>query len=363
VIVGSVARPNDPVSGGPANGTARLVRGLSSAGTTVTVVAPAPPEDRAGFRLHGADVVLVPHAQRLSLPRRLRPWRTAAIPIVNRLGADVVHGQGIVEGGVIAADASSTRARLVTARGNTRRDTLAERPGAGGRIRAAILDRLASSVIRSVDVTVDVHPDWRVNLPCRPRRFVHIDNIVDDVFFDVTRRPVEGRVLFCGGTRRIKGHDVLLAAWPHVLRRHPESTLRFVGWPAEASLAGTHAVETIDAVGPAQLATELSCASVVVIPSRYEVSPILLAEAWAAGTPVVATDAGGLAALAPGRARVVLPDDPEGLARAVNDALAPESADMTAGLIAAGRERAESYRGRVVVDAHLSLYRELLEER
>jgi glycosyltransferase involved in cell wall biosynthesis len=364
VIVGDVPRPDRPVAGGPANATERLVRGLAAAGMRVTVVAPATlDEPPRSIEMHGAEVLVVPHAQRLMLPRRLGPWRSVAIPIVNRLEADIVHGQGVVEGGVIAAGASPAMARVVTARGNLRRDTLAQRPGLGGRARAGILDRLAASVIGSVDVTVDVHPDWRVNLPRQPGRLVHIDNIVDGAFYRVTRDPVEGRVLYCGGSRRIKGHDVLAASWRQVLRRHPRAQLRFVGWPNGTPPPDLPSIRVTGAVSAEELAVELGRASVVVIPSRYEVSPILLGEAWASGTPVVATTAGGLASLAPGASRVVQSESSAALAGALIDALAPEAAEQTADLVAAGRRRADAYREQAVVSRHLSLYGELLDGR
>ena len=148
-------------------------------------------------------------------------WRKAAIPVVEALGADVVHGQGILVGGVIAAGVSGRVLRVVTARGNARRDTLAAYTGAPGRIRAALGDRLIGQVLEAVDVTVSVHPDWRVNLPRKPPILVHIPNIVDETFFRVARMPVEGRVLFCGGQRRIKGCDILETAWPIVRRAVP----------------------------------------------------------------------------------------------------------------------------------------------
>ena len=116
-----------------------------------------------------------------------------------------------------------------------------------------------------------------------------------------------------------RGHDVLLGSLaatssvvvPDVGRCASSAGRPRPRWPTPDAARNHHDGEC---AGPRRNSVDGDCrrASVVVIPSRYEVSPILLAEAWAAGNTVVATDAGGLAALAPGRARVVLPDDPEG---------------------------------------------------
>ncbi len=326
-------------------------------GVRVTVVAPAPPGLPATtFAIEGAEVVLVPHDGRLLAARRMRPWRRAARPFVEAAQPDIVHGQNVITGGVVAADAASLARSIVTARGNARRDTLAAYSGVPARIRAALGDRLIGDVLDRVDMVVGVHPDWRVNLPAEPRRFTHIPNIVHGAFFRVERSPVAGRVLYCGGARRIKGFDVLEAAWSHVRAAVPGASLRLVGWPASAPALDV--AETVGPVGAEQLADELARGHVRVIPSPYEVSPLLLADAWASGTPVIATGAGGMASLAPGAAVVVPPDKPRSLADAVV-AVLEDTVDTTDN-VSVGRARAEAHREEKVIVAHLELYDDVL---
>lgn len=358
MIVGEIPAPGHPVSGGPANATKRLVDGLVGAGVAVSVVAPAE-RDVPEERLHGdgATLIFVPHDQRYMIPRRMAPWRKAAVPVVESLRPDVVHGQGIVTGGVVAAGVRGDVPRVVTARGNARQDTLAAYHGTAGRIRAALRDRLIDEVIGGTDVVISVHPDWRVNLPRLPQHLVFIPNIVDDAFFSVSRTPTAGRVIYCGGNKRIKGYDVLEAAWPIVLQAIPDASLRLLGWPADTPPISGDAIEWRGVLGPEALAREMARAAVVVIPSRYEVSPIVLAEAWASGTPVVCTDAGGMASLAPGAARVVPTASVDALAQAIVETLAGDL--DVAELVAAGRERAGRHRASAVVDAHVSLYASL----
>jgi 2-deoxystreptamine N-acetyl-D-glucosaminyltransferase/2-deoxystreptamine glucosyltransferase len=212
-------------------------------------------------------------------------------------------------------------------------------------------------VLDDVDLLVGVHPDWRINLPVEPRRFAYVPNIVDEAFFAVARAPSAGTVLYCGGPRRIKGWDLLLAAFTDVRAAMPDARLHAVGWPDDPMTPATPGVRVGPAVNSAELASAMSEAAVVVIPSRYDVSPILLAEAWAAGTPVIATTAGGLAALAPGAAVVVPPESPAALSEAILAVLRGEI--DTSELVRAGSERAARHRGRAVVEAHLALYAEL----
>jgi len=354
-MVGEFPVPGAPVAGGPANATERLVRGLARAGVEMTVIAPAPNGSRAEtFRADYGEIMLVSNHARLLALRRMRPWRNAVFPLVEAAAPDVVHGQGVITGGAIAADAARLAASVVTVRGNARRDALAAYPGLFGKARAALADHLVKHVLSNVALTVNVHPDWRVNLPSEPRALVYVPNIVDEAFFGVMRAPVESRVLFCGGTRRIKGFDLLEQAWPTVRRAVPGATLRLAGWPDVAPRPQLPGVETVGILGPEALAEELSLAHLVVVPSRYEVSPILLAEAWAVGAPVVATSAGGMAALAPRAAVVVPPESPSALAGAIVDVLT--GAVDTTEHVRAGRERAAAHREDEVVGEHLSIY-------
>jgi glycosyltransferase involved in cell wall biosynthesis len=226
-------------------------------------------------------------------------------------------------------------------------------------------DGIAGTAVERADVVIGVNPDWRVNLPRQPRRFVYIPNIVDGRFFALNRQPEPGSVLFAGGARAIKGWPLLAAAWPSVREAIPEAHLHLVGWSEEnapprvdPSHKATLSVEPW--LSPEELGTRMARASALVIPSQFEVSPTILAEAWALGVPVVATAVGGLRALAEGAGVVIHKRDPDALAAGIVRALA--GGNEIDGLVEEGRRRAEAHRVEAVAQAHLALYTELVQQ-
>ena len=107
----------------------------------------------------------------------------------------------------------------------------------------------------------------------------------------------------------------------------------------------------------------LAALDVLVIPSLREGLPLTLLEAMAAGTPVVATDAGGMAeVLAKGGGLVVPPGDVDALVEACLRLLA--SPELRARMGAAGRAIvARQYSLTRMVERLMTLYRELLWEK
>jgi colanic acid/amylovoran biosynthesis glycosyltransferase len=135
-------------------------------------------------------------------------------------------------------------------------------------------------------------------------------------------------LVFVGRFVEKKGVDVLLDAWPHVRRAHPDARLRLLGFgPLEPPAGSTpEGVEVVRAPAPDEVRDAIGNAAVVVQPSRTaadgDAESLLLVnlEAQAAGRPVVST----LHAAVPefvrhGETGLLVPEnDPIALAEAVN---------------------------------------------
>lgn len=123
----------------------------------------------------------------------------------------------------------------------------------------------------------------------------------------------------------------------------------------------TQWVRFLGYVGPRDLPVLYQLASVFVFPSLDEGFGLPVLEAFAAGTPVVASNAGAIPEVANGAALLVPPEDIEALASAMQTLLADgERRDQ---LVKQGRARAANYTWTATAQAHLTVYREAAGRR
>lgn len=159
---------------------------------------------------------------------------------------------------------------------------------------------------------------------------------------------------FVGRLEPRKGPLDLVRAAPLIRTTNPDARVVLVGDdPFDADPGYTQAVRSSPDVehhgwidGAAGLMRHLD---VLVLPSREEPFGTVLAEAMAAGTPVVATRVGGLAEVVDDgvTGRLVAPDDPPALAAAVLEVLERRDAMGVAARAHAQRFGADAYAARV----------------
>ena len=183
-------------------------------------------------------------------------------------------------------------------------------------------------------------------------RVVVIPNGIDTVRFapDPAGRARTRAALGMAETTRVllhvgrlvpeKAQEILLDAFAQVRATHPATHLLIAGdGPRYADLARQIADTGLD--GAVTLLGErddvpalLQAADLFVLSSRVEGMPLAVAEALASELPVVATDVSGVRLLVRDPARIVPPDDPTALARALCAALdAPRSPEARAAIV------------------------------
>jgi glycosyltransferase involved in cell wall biosynthesis len=172
-----------------------------------------------------------------------------------------------------------------------------------------------------------------------------------------TAEPPAGPYLLAvGDLRRKKNLPALLAAFERLRREGLEHRLVLAGQDAgEGARLRADGVEITGWVDDKRLDALMRGADVLVHPSLHEGFGLVLLEAMARGTPVVAARAGALPETAGDAAELFDPRDPGDLAAAVWRAL--ERADE---LAAAGRARASAFSWERTARETLGVYREIL---
>lgn len=352
--------PAAGAAGGVKVATVRLARELRRQGVAATLVALG----GGGSVDSDLPVVRLDTDGRWSGLQDLRPLRRDLARALDRLQPDIVHAQELVPAGYAAVRvASAGRPTVVTAHGNRRRDTFAAYNAVGGSMRWLLGRRMARLATQRADAVVVVHPNQRLSLPVTPARIEFIPNIVDEHYFSAVRRSDGLRVLYCGGLRAIKGFDLLLETWARVVREQPNARLVAPGCQAGLDALPPDVAASVEALpwlDTAALADVMASASLVVLPSRFDVAPIAMSEAWAARVPVVAAAVGGIPQLAEGAATVVEPD-PQALAAAILSVLS--GGDSQREMVQAGFRRVQLQRAERVAAAHCRLYESLLAGR
>jgi glycosyltransferase involved in cell wall biosynthesis len=267
---------------------------------------------------------------------RLRNYRTYQ-SIVNRclekIRPDLVHAQDAGSDALVAI--RSGYPTVVTVHG-IRWEDGKHYSSWGGRLRN-LFDSLVTEryVMRHVRHLIAISPyvtDYYKKI-MRPDVAVYsVPNAVDERFFNLVKRSNAPVVLFAGRVIPRKGVLDLVRSFAQVVRQFPAACLHIAGeitsevsdvetirrWVHQAGLD-----ENICFLGPLseeQIFKEFAGCRLLALASAQETAPMVIAQAMAAGTPVVATRVGGVGAMvAEDRSRGFLVNvgDVDGLADAM----------------------------------------------
>ncbi len=187
----------------------------------------------------------------------------------------------------------------------------------------------------------------------------------DPIPQDTGRR--QPTIICVAGLRPEKGHQLLLAALPLVLKRVPDARLVLVGEGAmrpqlEANVKAARLDDHVDFAGAVpDIWSRLATADVFALTSVTEAFGMAIVEAMAAGLPVVAPDVGGIPELVvPGVCgQLFPPGDVEQLAEHLADLLT--SPETRSRMSTAARRASEPLRMGKTLPLYFELFDELLE--
>jgi glycosyltransferase involved in cell wall biosynthesis len=191
-------------------------------------------------------------------------------------------------------------------------------------------------------------------------RAVH--NGVEDRFFRASPPSLPGRryLLWIGNDKPHKNLRGLIAAWRKVAPSLPDCDLVLAGAPADA-LCGETQVRVAGFVPAEELPSLLAGAVALILPSLIEGFGLPVAEAMAAGCPVIASAISPLQEVAGDAAAWCDPADPESIAAAIISLV--ENPALRAELIVKGQLRAERFRWHSSAEKTLEIYREATPKR
>jgi glycosyltransferase involved in cell wall biosynthesis len=204
-----------------------------------------------------------------------------------------------------------------------------------------------------------------------PRKITVIHSGVADAFFDPPQAAVEAVrkrygltrpfVLFIGTIEPRKNLDTLLEAFqglpPSIREEHELVIAGPTGWASSETRARLASARRLGYVPEADLAPLTAAATVFAYPSLYEGFGFPVAQAMAAGVPVVASNVSSLPEIVGDAALTVDPRSPAELRDALSRLLL--SRDLRRDFAELGRERANRYRWSTCAAQSLEFFRSL----
>ncbi|MBD3236335.1 MAG: glycosyltransferase [Candidatus Eisenbacteria bacterium] len=301
---------------------------------------------------------------------------------LRRIEPDIVHGQGQDRHGLAAV--RSRRPTVITPHGVIFLETpllVSHALDLAGRLKRAIMDGIEREVFRSArDMIIISRYLPRIYGPMLTARAHFIENPIDPAFFDLRRAPEPGRLLFAGTVVPRKRVDDLVHALGLVHRAaaqnpdRPRPTLRIVGPlvdPVAVSrvrgrIAEFSLDEHVALTGPlpqSDLLEEYRRAAALVLASREETAPQVIAQAMACGLPVISSDGGGVPQMVRDGETALLFPVGNTAAAAEQIGMLLQDDGVRGTLAARGRAAArERFHPDAVAQQTVAVYRQVLEE-
>ena len=226
---------------------------------------------------------------------------------IRRIKPDIIHAHG--QAATYPWAAFDTKIpSVITVHGiNTIEARLDQRGGSlQGGLRAYLWEKIEIACLKCAKDIIIISPFVENFVKPHTRaRFHFIENPVQDELFNIHRQSVPGRILYVGSIQMRKGLADLIRAVALLKNKIPTVHLRVAGdfspvyedyGQLVKKLVSEYGLEDrINLMGPVnreKILTEYQQCSVFCLPSKLEASPTVVAEAMAAGCPIVTTRIG-----------------------------------------------------------------------
>jgi len=246
--------------------------------------------------------------------------------------------------------------------------------GLKGKYHAVTGRRMERNILTQARTVIAVSPYVkREILPFTQGDISVIFNPVEEKFFSVEKSEVSRRLLFVGGIEERKGLDVLIRAVARVKKTVPDIELHIVGGIRKIVYHHTICtlIKSLDLeknivfcgrLDDPALFREYSESAVFVLPSYEESQGIVLLEAMATGTPVVATRAGGIPDMIDNGISGTLTECGDDSAMAAGILSLLQDSRRRRAMGDAGRKRALQFSPEIIARQHLELYARILSQ-
>jgi glycosyltransferase involved in cell wall biosynthesis len=287
--------------------------------------------------------------------------------LLREIKPDIVHGQGTERECALAA-VFSGYPNVLTLHGNMRvHAKRGENKGKPYYRFAAFLEGIA---LRKTDgvVSISTYTDELVK-PLAKRTWL-LPNAADSRYFEATHKPTQPpAILFVGGLDERKNPVGFIKACAPLFEKSGWK-FRLCGTGAKGSpyfaeleaLAARHPwIELAGWKSRDELLAEMESASLLVLPTFEDNCPMVVLEAMAVGLPVIASRVGGVPDLITyGKTGMMFdPSAPENIREVTGQMMADPVLRARIGQ-AAKTEALQRFHPKVVAQAHLEIYREIL---
>jgi len=310
LMIGAYPLEPGTVNGGIESVTSTLVPALAERADieSITVLRFHEGEASTDFRSEGPKVSVhyVRGQKRLAALTQSFIDVRRARRIVSMVKPDIVHGQEIGRRGDIAVRCGPNP--VVTVHGMVHVETrMAAERSFRDRLRVRLFDNIVARVLRRAKVVISISEYDRDELAGQIRGIaLRIGNPTAPEFFSpAALAPAPPTLLYAGLLVPLKNPLGLLNAFAEARRAVPEARLALIGPQPDADYLQTirnrvsalgldDNVEITGLVDTARIRGEIAASRAVVLFSRQENSPTIIAQAMASGKPVVASRVGGV---------------------------------------------------------------------